>query len=452
MLSKMGSANFFIVFVFAYSLIWFFTFVLSLNRFPISHLFADIFIYAYVLFFVIKNRLYFYFDVLFVLFFPFYFKISFILYFYANVSLFELDIESNARAYVFCQLTWLLCLIVSLLRPKITTFDQMSGGFFKTLNDKRNFNNIIVPFIFALTSALFFLYQAKDVLFTDGEKLSRLEITELVGHTGWYLKYFIIAYGWVLALYIYRNYSSMKFVTVMLLLMPVVLYFFYQQAVGGRRELVFIMLFFVAVYIIHVSGVFRFYFYFSVFSILLLLIFAGTIRDFGGSDLIKIATDSLGEFLFPISTFQVYFNEEDATIRGGLTYLYSFTNFVPKAIFESKPVPLATEFALKVAGPDQDYILGYAITPITEAFLNFGLMAFIALPVLLSLISIFLDVYSRYFVFLPLILFSQMLNFQRSDLSSTAFEIISVSVIFIFYFLLMRFRISYKRKQDLYDR
>lgn len=445
MLGRPSNWNFFPVFIFFYFLMWISFYVNTTFVEPLFFVFVDVIILVLLLLYVIRFRLFFRFDLIFYILFPFYFKFSFFLDYYFGINLFALDLSVTISAYVFCQIAWIFGIFISTLRLKIFTFSDYSNRFSSYITESRLFNNIYVPFFFALFSSFFFLYQAKDVLSFGGHSYSRLEITQMVGYSGWYLKYIIIAYSWIFLIFFLKNKNEISRTALLILFVPVFLYIFFQQSIGGRREIVFMLLFCLAIYILFVKGRFSNSFYFTVVFLFILLISAGALRDFGQNDFVKIATDSLGEFIFPISTFQVYYSESDFDFRGGFTYFYSITNFIPSSIFEDKPLPLATEFALKVADPNQEHVLGYAITPITEAYINFGLAAMFVFPLLLSVICIFLELLSRYIIFLPVILFSQSLNFQRSDIASTFFETLILVVVFYVFIFFTRSKVFLSR-------
>lgn len=437
--------NLFFIFIFSYFLVWVSFYVNSTFVAPLFFLFIDVIILFLLLFYVLKFRLFFRFDLVFYMLFPFYFKFSFFLDYYFGINLFGLALSVTTSAYTFCQIAWVFGIVISILRFKSFTFSDYSNRFNDFIARSQLFNNIYIPFFLALFSSVFFLYQAREVLSFGGHSYSRLEITQMVGYSGWYLKYIVIAYSWIFLIFFLKNKNEVSKLNALFLFFPVLFYIFFQQAIGGRREIVFMLLFGLAIYILFVKGRFTSLFYFNIVALIILLISAGALRDFGQNDFIKIATDSLGEFIFPISTFQVYYSELDVDFRGGFTYLYSITNFIPSSVFEGKPLPLATEFALKVADPNQEHILGYAITPITEAYINFGLAAMFVFPLLLSVICIFLELLSRYIIFLPVILFSQSLNFQRSDIASTFFETFILVVIFYVFIFFTRSKVSLSR-------
>jgi len=445
MVSNLKILKLFLVFIFSYFMLWGVFYFSEIFLEPIWFLCLDVVIIFYLVGYVIDCRLFFRFDLIFYLLFPFYFKISFVLQYYFQISLFGLDDSSAYLAYAFCQMTWLFGVFLSLIRHEFMSFSSYEKLFKKFLSQRHTLNNVFLPFIIALLASLFFLYQVRSFISIGNVSYSRLEITELVGHSGWYFKYLVIAYSWIFFCFFLKHRNTISYVQIFFLSMPLVIYFFFQQVVGGRREIVFMLLFALALYMLHAKGKFNKWFYTMVCLGFFLLVAAGALRDFGEGDFIKIATDSLGEFIFPISTFQVHFDEANTQYKAGLTYLYSFTNFIPSSIFPGKPLPLATEFALKVADPGQEYILGYAITPITEAYVNFGIAAIFAFPILLSLFCLVIELLSKTYSILPLVFFSQALNFQRSDIASTFFETLILVVVFQIFMLTTRFRFTFNR-------
>lgn len=370
---------------------------------------------------IIRKNDYFRLDLVFVILFPFYFKISFFFNYWFDLSIFDLTDEVFMRSYLICQVSWLLMYIFYMLRPSAVIFDNHCNNVLQYFQPGASLSKLYVPFFISFIVSVFFLRQIYPLLDSDVSNLSRLEITELVGYSGWYLKYVIIGYGFFLICKIPHAIEGRKYIQLFILSLPILIYFFYQIFLGGRRELISMILFSIAFYIVYNKGRVGKFFYSSIVLLFTLFITLGVLRDFSQENFIKIVTDALGEFIFPISTLQVNVSET-SDMKLGISYFYSFTNFIPSVIFPDKPMPLAVQFALNVADPSQEYILGYAITPITESYVNFGIASVFLLPIFISVLSFIVEYISNFIKPAAIVFFSQSLNFQRSDLSSLAFE------------------------------
>lgn len=75
------------------------------------------------------------------------------------------------------------------------------------------------------------------------------------------------------------------------------------------------------------------------------------------------------EFVYPIQTL-VYYVETGTPLRFGATYVAWPSLFIPRALWPGKPESLGLQFLLDAFGTKEWQ--GFAYTPVTEAFVNFG--------------------------------------------------------------------------------
>lgn len=428
-----GFFLFFTYFIFCYFCV---SLTLYINgEYTISYLFIvfDFIVFIRLVFFLFTEKGYFRLDLVFYILFPFYFKFSYFLFLFYTVSVIDMSPEGMAESYAFANTVWLFGVFIFFIRPKNCSYDDiaMSSVFFSL---SRTYRSLLLPFSISMLVSLMFLYQIKDVLFIDRSSFSRLDIIYKVGQSGWYLKYIVISYAWVL--FLYRDAKLISFSKFCFFLIPVALYFYSQSIIGSRREIVFIILFFAISKVVKNSGAISLRTLLLSLTAALLFIFIGVVRSTTGSGLVTLLVNSFGEFLFPISTFQYYLSSGYSDFQFGLTYIYSLFNFVPKEVFPNKPLPLAVDFAVMLAGPGAKTIMGYAFTPLSEAYVNFGKLSVILFPLLLAFVSSCIEfVFKRSFI-IHFLMFSQCLNFQRSDISSIFFEAVmlcSCTYILIFF-------------------
>lgn len=416
--SKNGSL-FFTYFIFCYFCV---SLTLYINgEYNVNYLFIvfDLIIFIRLIFFLFMEKGYFRLDLVFYILFPFYFKLSCFLFLFYTVSVIDISPEGMAESYAFANSVWLFGILIFFIRPKFCSYGDiaMSSVFFSL---SRTYKSLLLPFSISMLVSLMFLYQIKDVLFIDRSSFSRLDIVNEVGQTGWYLKYIIISYAWVVI--IYRNSKLITFPKFCFFLIPVVLYSYSQLIIGSRRELIFILLFFAISKIVKSGGRISLRMVVLLLLTAFLFIVVGVGRSATDSGVTTLLVNSFGEFLFPISTFQYYLSSGYSDFQFGLTYIYSLFNFVPKEIIPNKPLPLAMDFALMMAEPGAKTIMGYAFTPLSEAYVNFGKISILSFPLLLSFISLCIEFFFKRSFIIHFLMLSQCLNFQRSDISSIFFE------------------------------
>ena len=126
------------------------------------------------------------------------------------------------------------------------------------------------------------------------------------------------------------------------------------------------------------------------------------------------------EFVSPIYTLMHYV-EADRPLRWGLTYLSAPTLFIPRAIWEWKPESLSLQFMRDAFGTTG--LMGFAYTPVTEAFLNFSFagpfVVFSVLSILLVKLVRNADAHpGMYFV-----CFALVVDFNRGDWGGTFYSL-----------------------------
>lgn len=403
----------------------------------------NVILYLIFAFYVYKQRLFIYFDLLFYVIFPFYFWINFILRWYCDISVFSYSKIEVLHSVFICCSFWSFGIFIALLRPKCYSVKSFFAIFIGYINCHFSCErNLFVLFLLALFCSVFFLSQVSGISISSFLSYSRLELINQVSQDGWYLKYFVIAYSWFVFSSLF-NKDAIPVNRFLYLIIPVVLYFISLISVGSRREIVFVLSYFFIFYLLYVDGAIGFRVKLIVISIVFALVFFGALRYGDEQDINELLLNAFGEFIFPINTFIYYFNKGASIYEYGLTYLNVVYNFIPKVLYPDKPVSLAIQFANLVALPGQEFIMGYAYTPITESFVNFGFFCIFIFPLLLSFLSYFIEFISVKYPFLAVVFLSQALNFQRSEVTSLLFEMFFL--ILCFYFCDLFSRLSLKK-------
>ncbi len=160
--------------------------------------------------------------------------------------------------------------------------------------------------------------------------------------------------------------------------------------------------------------------------LLLGFLYAGIVRLDAATGLNRIQILQMAatqnEFAVPIETAAFYANNPDCRFRMGETYIVRpLQYFVPRNIWEDKPMSLSMEFLLDSVGTTRWQ--GYAYTPVTEAFINFGWAGPLCAMILLCILLTLLAVKWRKKVWLYLLLFSAIPDFNRGEFATMVYQL-----------------------------
>jgi hypothetical protein len=126
------------------------------------------------------------------------------------------------------------------------------------------------------------------------------------------------------------------------------------------------------------------------------------------------------EFVSPIFTLMHYVNA-DRALRWGLTYLSAPALFVPRAIWPSKPESLSLQFMRDAFGTTG--LMGFAYTPVTEAFLNFSFVGPFIVFAVLSILLVKLVRNADAHPGLYFVCFALVVDFNRGDWGGTFYAL-----------------------------
>lgn len=126
------------------------------------------------------------------------------------------------------------------------------------------------------------------------------------------------------------------------------------------------------------------------------------------------------EFVSPIFTLMHYVNTI-RPLRWGLTYLAAPTLFVPRAIWPDKPESLSLQFMRDAFGTTG--LMGFAYTPVTEAFLNFSWVGPFIVFAVLSILMIRLVRNADAHPGLYFVAFALVVDFNRGDWGGTFYAL-----------------------------
>ncbi|ASW76164.1 hypothetical protein IQ37_06205 [Chryseobacterium piperi] len=230
-------------------------------------------------------------------------------------------------------------------------------------------------------------------------------------------------------IYLYFIYYYKKISKLILFIISAILlyYVLMQLAAGNRRD-----------FMPMVTGVFwifvnikklkfnLFWFVVLLFSIFIFQ-YLGTIRGSLSSNTNMNSSESSvaaltnNEFTYPFYTLSF---EVDDMLKNKIEYKYGESLsypvlfFIPRAIYPEKPNSLANQFIQKHFG--KRYKMGFAYTPVSEAFVNFGVLGPFFCYFLVGLVISFIQ--NRNHQVLNFVFFTMILDFCRGELGTFFYQ------------------------------
>ena len=153
------------------------------------------------------------------------------------------------------------------------------------------------------------------------------------------------------------------------------------------------------------------------------------------------------EFVSPIFTLMHYVGA-DRPLRWGATYFSAPALFVPRAFWPTKPESLSLQFMRDAFGTTG--LMGFAYTPVTEAFLNFSFVGPFAVFAILSLLLVKLVKDANLRPGLYFIAFALVVDFNRGDWGGTFYALTVVGGAYWFMSLVGRLRWAPKVRRTVW--
>ncbi len=129
------------------------------------------------------------------------------------------------------------------------------------------------------------------------------------------------------------------------------------------------------------------------------------------------------EFVSPIYTL-MYYTTHTRPLRLGFTYFAAPSLFFPRALWPDKPLSLSLQFMLDAFGTTG--LMGFAYTPVTEAFLNFSWVGPFIVFALLSILMVKLVRKVEVHPGLYFVAFALTVDFNRGDFGGTFYAMVIV--------------------------
>jgi len=254
-----------------------------------------------------------------------------------------------------------------------------------------------------------------------GEMMSRREYFSAVTQIWVVGNYFITA---LLCALVFK-FGDLTQLQKCLFLSLTIFYVLFQLSLGNRREFGSFLLFCILYYMVMRKQSLR-----LKIAVVLISLFIGSFavsmlrdvntRDARGNEAMELAMQS-NEFIYPIQT--TYYTIRDHwEHRYGSTYiLLPIQTLIPRSIYPEKPQTLGSEFVSKTFGED---FMGFAYTPVTEAYLNGGtLFVLLVFTLLSSFLNRQVKLASININFWYLMFISLSMDFCRGDFTSISYTL-----------------------------
>lgn len=262
-------------------------------------------------------------------------------------------------------------------------------------------------------------------IFKFGEGMSdRVDVGKAVNQI-WVIVSFLIIGLFDFLLYNFANLSKNK---KFILILSLLIYIVFQASIGNRREYAGIIFFIICFYLItkHISLKPKIIIVISVLfaaSFYLSMSRDENTRDLKGDKAVELMLAS-NEFVYPMQT-TYYIMRDNWELRYGLTYtLLPFQIMIPRELYPEKPSTLGAEFVEKTFGRGG---MGYAYTPISEAYLNFGVIGpFLIFALVAVLFNFIVKRQYHEFKFYYFILYGLIFDFCRGDVASIIYAFVCI--------------------------
>lgn len=294
-----------------------------------------------------------------------------------------------------------------------------------TLDTRRNSFWVGIIFLFSLVAYSFYYMYSRGVpLFAFSSfNLDRLEYTQNVNQLWVVLKYIIATVASFLIFY-YKKLSAFQKCSILLI---IGFYILFQVSIGNRNEYALIVFFSMAYFLSARKKPVSIKILLVLITLLIssfwiTLMRSADSRDLKGNQAVELALQS-NEFMFPIQT-TYYVIKDQWPYRYGETYvILPIKLIIPRSMQKNKPQDLGSEFISKTFGAGWS---GWAYTPVTEAYLNFGMIGPFIIYFIIGLIlnSLTAEVWRKGITFKYLMAYSILFNFCRGDASGTLYMIL----------------------------
>jgi oligosaccharide repeat unit polymerase len=313
---------------------------------------------------------------------------------------------------------------------------QYNITYFNTIENKK-YDRFYVYFLL-LMLVLLLIYKSitfykEGLLFNPSvlKNVSRLELFKEINQL-WVVTGLMIT---SISLFFIYYYNILPIKIRLIFICCLVYYITLQLSVGNRRDFIPMIIGAFWIYTNFKKIKFTYNWFFFILIGIFLFLFMGSLRgemnlaeNLNYSELM-LDTLSNNEFIYPFFTLsfavEAYFQGLLSFFYGKTIFLNSILIFIPRVMFDGKPNSLANQFVIDNFGGG----MGYAYSPVAEAFVNFGLLGpaivFFLLGLLVSGMQEFRD---QRFIF---IFFTMVPDFCRGEFSTFIYQFFFVALFII---------------------
>ena len=272
-----------------------------------------------------------------------------------------------------------------------------------------------------------------------GLKIDRGQ-TQFLGTQLWVVMIFVVN---GLTMFMFAGWSALSRLEKLILVVTLGLFIVFQLAMGNRRDFLAMFIFLTGVVMTKRRSVIRLTTVIAGFVAFAAFMAVGVIRQlFADPALLRrynplelILTQN--EFVTPIYTLMHYVNNV-RPLRWGATYLSAPMQFMPRKFWPDKPESLSLQFMRDAFGSTN--LIGFAYTPVTEAFLNFAWVGPFIVFAIISILMVKLVRNAEQHSGLYFILFALVVDFQRGEFSGIFYAFTFVGGAYAFMRFVSRLR------------
>jgi oligosaccharide repeat unit polymerase len=264
--------------------------------------------------------------------------------------------------------------------------------------------------------------------------------TQFLGTQLWVVMIFVVN---GLTMFMFAGWSALSRLEKLILVAILALFIVFQLAMGNRRDFLAMFVFLIGVAMTKRKSVIRLKS--VIFGGIAFAAFmaVGIIRQVFQDRALLARYNPLeliltqNEFVTPIYTLMHYVNNV-RPLRLGMTYLMAPTQFIPRALWPDKPESLSLQFMRDAFGSTS--LIGFAYTPVTEAFLNFSWPGPFVVFGILSILTVKLVRNAERHTGLYFILFALVVDFHRGEFAGTFYAFCFVGGAYAFMRFISRLR------------
>ncbi|MDQ3244249.1 MAG: hypothetical protein M3Q09_11010 [Gemmatimonadota bacterium] len=262
--------------------------------------------------------------------------------------------------------------------------------------------------------------------------------TALIGGQLWIVMMFVVN---GMAMFMFAAWRRLAQGSRIVVMVSTIAFVMFHVSLGNRRDFLPMFIFLAALIATRRQAVIRLGTLLLGFVAFALLTLLGIVRQviMDPRLLANRPTDLLlgnNEFITPVQTLMHYSTDNFPPLEWGWTYLTAPWLFIPRVFWRSKPESLSIKFLLDAFGSTQT--IGFAYTPVTEAFINFSWVGpFIVLSIL-SVGSIWLIRNVNAHPGFYFIVFAMMLDFNRGEFSGSFYAVVCVSAGYVMMLVVSR--------------